>query len=78
MRVTVNGRPIDVHRGTLVAIAVYLAGETGFRKSLTSEPRGPLCGIGICQECRVRVDGVAHVKSCQVVCDDGMMIETDG
>ena len=77
MRVTVNGRPLDVHRGTLVAVAVYLSGEPHFRRSVTGEPRAPLCGMGICQECRVRVDGVAHVKSCQVVCDDGMAIETD-
>ena len=78
MRISVNGRPLDVHRGTLVAVAVYLAGETSFRRSVTGEPRAPLCGMGICQECRVRVDGVAHVKSCQVLCDDGMRIETDG
>lgn len=78
MRVTVNGRPLDVHHGTLVAVAVYLAGETSFRRSVTGEPRGPLCGMGVCHECRVRVDGVAHVKSCQVLCDDGMQIETDG
>ena len=78
MRVTVNGRPLDVHYGTLVAVAVYLAGETSFRRSVTGEPRAPLCGMGICQECRVRVDGVAHVKSCQILCDDGMRIETDG
>ena len=77
MRVTVNGRPLDVHCGTLVAVAVYLAGETSFRRSVTGEPRAPLCGMGICHECRVRVDGVPHVKSCQVLCDDGMRIETD-
>ena len=78
MRVTVNGRRLDVHCGTLVAVAVYLAGETSFRRSVTGEARAPLCGMGICHECRVRVDGVAHVKSCQVLCDDGMQIETDG
>lgn len=77
MRVTVNGRPVNVHRGTLVAVAIYLSGETTFRRSVTGEPRAPLCGMGICHECRVRVDGVPHVKSCQTVCDDGMRIETD-
>ena len=76
MRITVNDRPVDVHRGTTVAIAVYLAGETAFRRSVTGEPRAPLCGMGICQECRVTVDGVPHVKSCQTLCDDGMRIET--
>ena len=78
MRISVNGRPLDVHRGTLVAVAVYLAGETSFRRSVTGELRAALCGMGVCYECRVRVDGVAHVKSCQVLCDDGMQIETDG
>lgn len=76
MRVTVNGRPLDIHCGTLVAVAIYLAGETNFRRSVTGESRAPLCGIGICQECRVRVNGVAHAKSCQILCDDGMRIET--
>jgi aerobic-type carbon monoxide dehydrogenase small subunit (CoxS/CutS family) len=78
VRITVNGRPVDVHRGTSVAVAVYLAGETMFRQSVSGEPRAPLCGMGVCQECRVRVDGVPHVKSCQVICDDGMKIETGG
>ncbi len=77
MRITVNGRPVTVHRGTTVAVAIYLAGETTFRRSVTGEPRAPLCGMGICHECRVRVDGEPHVKSCQVLCDDGMAIETD-
>ena len=78
MRISVNGRPLDVHRGTLVAVAVYLADEASFRRSVTGELRAALCGMGVCHECRVRVDGVAHVKSCQVLCDDGMQIETDG
>ncbi len=76
MRVYVDGQPVDVDRGVTVAIAVYLAGGTSFRRSVSGEPRAPLCGMGICQECRVRIDGVAHVKSCQTVCDDGMKIET--
>ena len=78
MRITVNGRPLKVHRGTTVAVAIYLAGESSFRRSVSGEPRAPLCGMGVCQECRVRVDGEPHVKSCQVLCDDGMAIETDG
>lgn len=78
MRVKVNGHPLRVQHGTTVAVAIYLAGETTFRRSVTGELRAPLCGMGICQECRVRVDGEPHVKSCQVLCDDGMEIETEG
>lgn len=74
---SVNGRAITVPRGTIVAAAVALAGETRFRRSVHGDARGPLCGMGICLECRVTVNGVAHVRSCLVLCDDGMEVRTD-
>ena len=38
----------------------------GLRTSVAGEPRGPLCGMGICHECRVTVDGEAHVLACML------------
>ena len=61
----------------MVTAAVLAAGVASFRRSVTGEPRGPLCGMGICFECRVRVDGVAHVRSCQTLCENGMDVRTD-
>jgi sarcosine oxidase subunit alpha len=61
----------------MVAAAVLQAGVTSFRRSVTGEARGPLCGMGICYECRVAVNGVAHVRSCQTLCEDGMDVRTD-
>ena len=58
-------------------LAVARAGVTTFRRSVTGEPRGPLCGMGICFECRVTVDGRPHVRSCQVLCRPGMEVRTD-
>jgi sarcosine oxidase subunit alpha len=78
LKITVNGRPVEVPEGTMVSAAVSLAGVTAFRRSVTGEPRGPLCGMGICFECRVTVDGRAHVRSCQVPCRPGMEVCTDG
>ena len=77
IRVSVNGVPVAVQAGTTVAAAILQCGESRFRQSVTGEPRGPLCGMGICFECRVRVDGVAHTKSCQTLCMPGMEIATD-
>ena len=74
--VRVNGKAIDVPSGTLVAAAVLRAGEAGFRVSRSGEPRGPLCGMGICFECRVTVNGILHVRSCQVACEPEMEITT--
>ena len=75
---SVNGRPVAVPTGAMVSAAVALAGFTGFRESVTGEPRGPLCGMGICFECRVTVNGRAHVRSCQLPCEPGMEVRTDG
>jgi sarcosine oxidase subunit alpha len=61
----------------MVAAAVLQAGVNSFRRSVTGEARGPLCGMGICFECRVMVNGVAHVRSCQTLCEDGMDVRTD-
>jgi D-hydroxyproline dehydrogenase subunit gamma len=76
IELTVNGRPLHVRPGTTVAAAVTLAGETSFRHSVTGEPRGPLCGMGICFECRVTVGGKEHVRGCQLLCRDGMEVRT--
>ncbi len=75
--VRVNGRPQAVPAGTTVAAAVLQAGGFAFRLSVSGEPRGPLCGMGICFECRLTIDGERHLKSCQIFCRDGMEIETD-
>ena len=73
VRLRVNGREVAVERGTIVAAAVTGA----FRRSVSGEGRGPLCGMGICMECRVTIDGRAHARSCQVLVAEGMEVETD-
>ena len=73
----VNDVPVSVPAGSMVAAAVLQAGITSLRRSVSGEPRGPLCGMGICFECRVRIDGTAHVRSCQTLCENGMDVRTD-
>jgi D-hydroxyproline dehydrogenase subunit alpha len=72
----VNGRRVTVPEGIAVAAAVAKAGETAFRRSVTGEPRGPVCGMGVCFECRVTIDGQQHQRSCQMTCREGMRVET--
>jgi aerobic-type carbon monoxide dehydrogenase small subunit (CoxS/CutS family) len=74
--VEVNGRKLQVAAGTSVAAAVFIAGENAFRTSVRGEPRAALCGMGICFECRVTIDGQAHCRSCQMFVTPGMRIET--
>jgi sarcosine oxidase subunit alpha len=78
IRLTVDGVAVDAPAGSMVSAAVALAGKTAFRRSVTGEPRSPLCGMGICFECRVTIDGRPHMKSCQVPCAAGMEVRTHG
>ena len=73
----INGRTVSVPAGSMVATAVITSGIAGFRRSVSGELRGPLCGMGICFECRVKIDGRAHLRSCQVPCLEGMDVLTD-
>jgi D-hydroxyproline dehydrogenase subunit gamma len=77
LKLSVNGRSIEVPAGAMVSAAVAISGATRFRRSVTGEARAPLCGMGICFECRVTIDGRAHAKSCQIPCEEGMEVHTD-
>ena len=76
LTVTVNGSPLVVPSGTTVAVAMAIAGQA-CRTSVSGEPRGPLCGMGICFECRVFINGRPHRPGCQVLCEQGMEVRTN-
>lgn len=77
--VTIDGAPFEVPAYTTVAAAVVRRyGVRGTRASVSGQPRTMLCGMGVCQECRMIVDGRAHVLACQTICHDGMAIRTEG
>ena len=75
--VVVNGELVVMPTGSMVSAAILKSGVTAFRRSVSGEPRGPLCGMGICFECGVTIDFEPHCKSCQTICLNGMDIRTD-
>jgi sarcosine oxidase subunit alpha len=74
--IRLNGKQVTVRAGTSVAASMLAAGEP-CRTSVTGQPRGPLCGMGICFECRVTINGKSHSRGCQVQCEAGMDISCD-
>jgi predicted molibdopterin-dependent oxidoreductase YjgC len=70
-----DGRALSVAEGTSVAAALALGGDGCTRTSVSGQRRAPLCGMGICQECRVSIDGCRRL-ACQTLCRDGMRVET--
>lgn len=77
VQLTVNGHAVEVAAGTSVAAAIAHAGQS-FRRSLGGGRRFPLCGMGVCFECRVTIDGVAQQQACMLPVRTGMRVATDG
>lgn len=76
LSIIVDGRLLEVPEGITVAAALLNAGEAAFRDSVTGKPRGPVCGMGICFECRVTIDGARGRRSCLERVSPGMRVTT--
>ncbi|MEP6492911.1 MAG: (2Fe-2S)-binding protein [bacterium] len=74
--IVIDGRAVTATEGVTVASALLDAGVTAFRSSTSGSVRGPVCGMGICYECRVTIDDVPHRRACLVVVASGMRVDT--
>ncbi|CBG89285.1 (2Fe-2S)-binding protein [Citrobacter rodentium] len=74
LKVTIDGQTCEVPVGISIAAALALSGYGVTRRSVSGERRAPFCGMGICQECRVTVNG-RRVLACQTECQPEMVIE---
>lgn len=70
----IEGESLRVPEGISVAAALSLSGQDRCRHSVSQLPRAPFCGMGICQECRITVNGLRRL-ACQTLCQPGMHIE---
>jgi predicted molibdopterin-dependent oxidoreductase YjgC len=76
--ILVDGKPVSARTGDTVAAALLAAGITGFRVNAADGAlRGPYCLMGICQECRIAIDGNSAVPACTTQVADGMRITLD-
>jgi predicted molibdopterin-dependent oxidoreductase YjgC len=75
IELTVDGRTLHAPAGQSLAAALLASGTTTLRESPSGAPRGLYCGIGVCQECRVQVDG-AVVRACVTPVAAGMQVTT--
>ncbi len=74
--ITIDAAEHHVAPGISVASALLNASVASFRRSRGGDARAPLCGMGVCQECRVTIDGAAHQRACMVTVAEGMRIVT--
>ena len=74
---SVDGHAHWAFEGETVAAALLAAGQRTLRSTARrGEPRGMYCGIGVCFDCVMTVDGRPNVRACQAPVRAGMRIES--
>jgi aerobic-type carbon monoxide dehydrogenase small subunit (CoxS/CutS family) len=71
----VNGQPVPVIHGQTIAEAMLAKGLRTCRNTRSQSPRGVFCGMGICYECRMVVDGIPNVRTCMTPALPGSQIK---
>ena len=75
-RVTIrlDGEPVEAFEGETVAAVLLARGETATRTTPGGDPRGIFCGMGVCWDCLVVVDGVPNTRACMTWVRDAMQV----
>ncbi|MEV7082634.1 (2Fe-2S)-binding protein [Streptomyces sp. NPDC093516] len=75
--VTFDGRPVEALPGQTVAAVLWAAGVTSWRTTRgEARPRGVFCGIGVCFDCLVTVNGRPNQRACLLPAGPGDTIVT--
>ncbi|MFE1754809.1 (2Fe-2S)-binding protein [Streptomyces anandii] len=73
----IDGRPVPFVEGQTVAAALVAAGRVAWRTTrVRHRPRGVFCGIGVCFDCLVTIDGAGGRRACLVPARQGMNVTT--
>lgn len=78
---SVNGIPVKAYSGETVFAVLLAEGIRALRrpvKNHSETARGGFCGMGVCQECRVTIDGMPDRRACMTEVREGMEVVTDG
>jgi predicted molibdopterin-dependent oxidoreductase YjgC len=77
LTISVDGTPTAGRPGQTIAGVLLTSGRSVWRRtSRGSAPRGLFCGIGVCFDCLVTVNGDRDVRACQRRASDGDVVET--
>ena len=75
-QIQVNGKMVTAYPGETIATVLLAEGFKMFRHSaLSGEPRGPFCGMGLCFDCLVTLNGKPNVRACVTPVQPGDMVE---
>jgi predicted molibdopterin-dependent oxidoreductase YjgC len=74
-----DGRPVPVVPGQTIGAALLAAGVRAWRTTrLEGRPRGLFCGIGVCFDCLVTINGRSSLRACLTEARPGDTVTTGG
>ena len=74
IRISFDGREIEAIQGETIAAALAASGIVAVREARSGAPRGPFCGMGVCFDCLVTVDGRPSQRACLTKVEPGMAV----
>ena len=76
VRLRFDGREIEALPGETIAAALAAADLVAVRQARSGAPRGPFCGMGVCFDCLVTVDGKPSQRACLTEVQAGMEVHS--
>jgi NADPH-dependent 2,4-dienoyl-CoA reductase/sulfur reductase-like enzyme len=72
-----EGERIAARAGESLAAALIAHGVTAFRTTRQGAERSVFCGMGVCQDCLVEVDGKPNQRACMTVIDRPLRVKRE-
>jgi succinate dehydrogenase/fumarate reductase-like Fe-S protein len=70
--IMLDSEPVEAYEGETVAAVLLARGEIATRTTPRGEPRGFFCGMGVCFDCLMIIDGVPNTRACMTWVRDGL------
>ena len=74
--IEMNGESVTAFKGETIAAALTAAGKMTLNLDCQGKPNGYYCGIGICWNCIVEIDGVPNRRACHTPAYPGCKVRT--
>ena len=74
IEIAFEGTPIAARAGESVAAALAAHGILSLRTTRDAAERGMFCGMGVCQDCLVEIDGKPEQRACMTKVDRPLQV----
>ncbi len=79
VKIIVNGKTVLAEENEILLSVLIREGFKKIKKSpVLQQPRSFFCGMGVCFECIVKINGIPNQRACMTTVKEGMVVEVDG